>query len=315
MLAKSRSADMKALIHYLALLPLACGAASAEETTALRIAWDRRDSIPLLAWSNVVGQTYLLGKCENFDQPFWTPLIYLTGDGRSTVWTDEAQSCSSRFYRIGVMSGSNWTTKLQSALDRVRASSGARGLAAAVITSSGMWQGTSGFSVPSSDVSIQPQMRFSIASMTKTFTAALIMQLAEEGKLNLDDPISRWVDNYPNITNTITIRQLLTHTSGIYDFTDNPGYLTLITKTPEKQVTLSEVLALVGAPRFPPGRNWEYSSTGFTLLGMVAEAITRQPVHLEFRRRFLEPLQLRGTYLKPPNRRPGTGSWVLRYPL
>src|SRR5262245_35789184 len=77
----------------------------------------------------------------------------------------------------------------------------------------GIWQGTSGFSEPALSNSVLPYMRFSLGSITKTYCTALIMQLAEEGKLSLADPISNWLPTYTNLTNTITVRQLLNHTS------------------------------------------------------------------------------------------------------
>ena len=106
------------------------------------------------------------------------------------------------------------------------------------------------------------------------------------------------------ITNTITVRQLLNHTSGIYDFTDHPSYWAMVSKT-NKFYTPAEVLALVQMPYFAPGRGWHYSNTGFTLLGLIAEAASQNPAAEQIRTRFLEPLQLRGVYLQGSERPSG----------
>jgi D-alanyl-D-alanine carboxypeptidase len=129
------------------------------------------------------------------------------------------------------------------------------------------------------------------------------MQLAEEGKLGLEDPLSRWLPDYPNITNTITIRQLLNHTSGIYNFTENPALWPAIMAN--TNYTHMDCFRFVKPSYFPPGKGYHYSTTGFTLLGLVAEAAGRDSVERQIRSRFLEPLHLTGTYFKGAE--PATG--------
>jgi D-alanyl-D-alanine carboxypeptidase len=278
-----------------ALLAIPAWQAAAQTPPLLAVS--RAQTGPRLTWTNVAGQTYQLLARERLGEGDWLPLVTLTTDGTAANWTDEAPLRPSLFYAVTARADTNWARKLQIALDNARKTYAVKGLSAVVITTNGIWQGTSGFSEPALSNSIQPYMRFSIGSVTKTFTAALIMQLAEEGKLFLTDPISNWLPNYPNITNTITIRQLLNHTSGVYDFTENPAYWPMVSQT-NKVYTPQEVLALVKAPYFPPGGGWHYSSTGYILLGLIAEAISQESVASQIRSRFLEPLQLRSTYLE-----------------
>jgi D-alanyl-D-alanine carboxypeptidase len=253
---------------------------------------------PRITWTNVVGETYrLLTREEVMQQGEWSPLVTLSSDGMTATWTDEAAGPPILFYRLMATAETNWASKLQSALDRGRRSQGAKGVSAVVITTNGIWQGTSGISDTNADSSIQPQMRFSLGSITKTFTTALIMQLAEEGKLMLDDPLSQWLPDYPNITNTITIRQLLNHTSGIYNFTENPIYWPMVSKT-NRVYTPQDVLGLVRTRYFLPGKGFHYSNTGFILLGLVAEAAGQDSVAEQIRSRFLQQLKLPSIYLE-----------------
>jgi D-alanyl-D-alanine carboxypeptidase len=110
--------------------------------------------------------------------------------------------------------------KLQKVLDDRIKKYKTNGVSAAVIFSDDKkWVGTSGISHDT--VSIRPEMVFAVGSITKNFVAALTLKLAEQGILSLNDPISKWLPDYPHIDSEITIRQLLNHTSGIYMFWSN----------------------------------------------------------------------------------------------
>jgi CubicO group peptidase (beta-lactamase class C family) len=122
-----------------------------------------------------------------------------------------------------------------------------------------------------------PETRFNIASMGKTFTAVLVMQLVEQGKLDLHTPIGAYLPEYkiPN-ADKITIHHLLTHTSGLSNYMDNPKY--------EEQRaglrTLDEVMALVTEMPLvfeTPGKEFSYSNSGFIVLGRIIEKITGKP--------------------------------------
>src|SRR5262249_53550908 len=120
---------------------------------------------------------------------------------------------------------------------------------------------------------------FRIASNTKTLTAAVIMQLAQEGRLSVDDPVSKYVPGVPNGDN-ITIAELLEMRSGLYGYTDDPIVSATIDTHPAKVWTTEEVLAIAFAhpPNFPPGARYEYVNTNYALLGLVAEKVDGKPL-------------------------------------
>src|SRR5213592_1883828 len=120
---------------------------------------------------------------------------------------------------------------------------------------------------------------FRIASNTKTMTAAVIMQLAQEGKLGLNDPVSKYVPGLPNGDN-ITIAQLLEMRSGLYNYTNDPIISATIDTDPAKVWTPAELLAIAFAhpANFPPGKEYEYNNTNYALLGLVAEKVEGNPL-------------------------------------
>ena len=187
--------------------------------------------------------------------------------------------------------------KLQQVLDTELARHHGIGVSAAVIIPARTsWHGVSG--VSHGTTSITPEMLFGIGSITKNFMAALILQLAEEGKLSLEDSLSKYLSINPNINGTITIRQLLNHTSGIYNFSEHPSVWDTIFANPQRLWTPEEILTnFVLPPYFSPGTGWHYSNTNYTLLGMIVKEITGSKVSTELRNRFWQPLGLTGTFL------------------
>jgi len=113
---------------------------------------------------------------------------------------------------------------------------------------------------------------FRIASNTKTMTAAVIVQLAQEGRLDLDDPVSKYVPGVPD-GDRITIAELLTMRSGLYNYTDAPEISASVDRDPTKVWTPDEVLTIAfkHPPYFPPGTAYHYSNTNYALLGLIAE--------------------------------------------
>ena len=156
----------------------------------------------------------------------------------------------------------------------------------------------SGVSDLDAETSINPQDRYRIGSITKTFVAAAVLQLAQEGLLKLDSPLSVYVSDFPDAEN-ITIRHLLSHRSGIVDFEFIPGLVEKALQDPTKPWTWQEIIAAVveQEPNFEPGTGYKYSSTNFTLLGVIVEAVTGTSLEDEMRRRFFEPLDLGNTFL------------------
>jgi D-alanyl-D-alanine carboxypeptidase len=139
---------------------------------------------------------------------------------------------------------------------------------------------------------------FRIASNTKTMTAAVILQLEQEDKLRLSDPVSKYVPGVPNGDN-ITIAQLLEMRSGLYNYTNAPELSASIDRDPTKVWTPAELLAIAFAhpPNFPPGAKYEYNNTNYALLGLIIEKVDGRPLAQAMQKRLLEPLGLQNTML------------------
>jgi D-alanyl-D-alanine carboxypeptidase len=139
---------------------------------------------------------------------------------------------------------------------------------------------------------------FRIASNTKTMTAAVIMQLAQHGKLELEHPVSKYVPGVPN-GDTITIAQLLEMRSGLYNYTNDPIMSETIDTNPAKVWTPAELRAIAFAhpTNFPPGKEYEYNNTNYALLGLVAEKADGKPLAQVMHDRLFRPQKMRETEL------------------
>jgi D-alanyl-D-alanine carboxypeptidase len=212
----------------------------------------------------------------------------------------------------GAVIGAATHHRLQAILDRTTGKGRVAGVQVAIRLANGQtWLGHSGqaqFSPlprPLDDDTV-----FAIASVSKTFIAALILQLAEEGKLELDVPFGRYFRDAPR-KDSATIRQLLSHTSGIYDYFANPRYLFRISRawlrsspqpgllSREHAWTYDEIMGLVKNGYCKPGACYHYSNTNYVILGRIAEAVGRAPLDRQLRQRFFRPLGLDDTYYQP----------------
>jgi D-alanyl-D-alanine carboxypeptidase len=139
---------------------------------------------------------------------------------------------------------------------------------------------------------------FRIASNTKTMTAAVILQLAQESKLSLDDAVSKYVPGVPN-GDHISIAELLEMRSGLYNYTDAPGASASIDRHPSKVWSPAAILAIAFAhpPNFPPGTAFEYNNTNYVLLGLIAEKVDGKPLAQAMQSRLFGPLRMRHTVL------------------
>src|SRR4051812_42157236 len=161
-------------------------------------------------------------------------------------------------------------------------------------------------------IAARPAMRYSIGSISKQFTATAILLLAEQGKLSLDDPVAKFV---PGLTrgNEVTIRELLSHTSGYQDFWPQ-DYL----MTPMRQsVTPQQIADRWGKQPldFAPGARWQYSNTNYTLAGMVIEKAGRMPFWRFVQTRLLDPLRLTSAKDFDANPRAADATGYIRYAL
>lgn len=135
-----------------------------------------------------------------------------------------------------------------------------------------------------------------IGSVTKTYVAAVILRLAKGGALALDDRISTWVKDVPG-GDTITIRQLLDHTSGLFNYTDDEAFMTTAFAG-ERSWSPRELLevAVSHDPYFEPGAGWHYSNTNYVLLGMIAEASGKAKIGVLVRQHVLDAIEARATF-------------------
>jgi len=141
--------------------------------------------------------------------------------------------------------------------------------------------------------------RFRVGSVTKTFVATVVLQLVGEGKLRLTDTVERWLPGVVPNGRRITVRRLLNHTSGLFDYGGDRKWLAAAYRDPMRDWTPREIVAVATAhrPHFAPGAGWSYSNTNYFVLGLVVEAATKHALATELRRRILTPLQLRDTSL------------------
>lgn len=161
------------------------------------------------------------------------------------------------------------------------------------------WSGAIGLN---DDVNpMSADLAFEIASNTKTFVAALIMKLEEEGKLSIKDSIGKWLPRkYPNVDGAITIEQMLNHSSGLYDFlNDDPNFEVFADfyNYPSRRWTPDQILdTFVGVPNFKPGTSYRYCNTNFLLAGIVAESAGGATLGSMIHKYFIDPLKLMHTY-------------------
>ncbi len=158
-----------------------------------------------------------------------------------------------------------------------------------------------------------PQMRYSIGSISKQFTAAAILMLAEEGKLSLDDPVSKYI---PGLTsgNEITIRQLLSHTSGYQDYWPQ-DYVPPLMLQPISADGIMDRWAKIPLD-FPPGTKWQYSNTNYVIAGAIVEKVSGQPLLQLLSQRVFMPLGMKSVADTNANKLPPTDpTGYFRYAL
>lgn len=137
---------------------------------------------------------------------------------------------------------------------------------------------------------------YRIGSVTKQFTAAAVMDLAERGRLGVDDEVTRFLPDYPTNGYRLTIRHLLTHTSGITNYTELPQFQSISNeKVPREAV----VRLFAGTFDFPPGQQWAYSNSNYYLLGLIVEKASGMPFEAYLAERILGPLHLQDTWHCP----------------
>jgi D-alanyl-D-alanine carboxypeptidase len=166
----------------------------------------------------------------------------------------------------------------------------------------GTWSQAFGTGNLEGNTPITPNDHFRIGSNTKTFTGTVILQLMDEGKLGLDDPVSEYQPEVPNGEN-ITIRQLLNMTSGLFNYAEDEDFNQTLDTEPQKAWEPRELIEIGFShpPDFSPGEGFHYSNTNTVLLGMIIEQLTGQPLEQAFQERLFVPLGMSDTLLPERN--------------
>jgi CubicO group peptidase (beta-lactamase class C family) len=142
-------------------------------------------------------------------------------------------------------------------------------------------------------VPLRPDSVFRIGSVTKQFTAAGLLMLVEAGRVRLDDPLSRYLPDYPG-GDRITLLQLLNHTAGVRDYTAIPNYVESAIRRDMNTAQMIDVFRNE-RPDFAPGSRWAYSNSGYVLVGAVIEAVTGEPWYAYLERALFRPLGMNHT--------------------
>ncbi len=198
--------------------------------------------------------------------------------------------------------------RLRPVVERLTGPGGSPGALAQVDGRGGRHVATSGVADLRTGAPVDPRSRFRIGSITKTFTATVVLQLAGEGWIDLDAPVERYlpgvVRGADNDGREITVRQLLQHTSGLPDVLDYLSPLDIL-NDPLRHWDARELvdIALPHRREFTPGQGWGYSNTNYLLAGMIIERVTGHTYAHEVRRRIIVPLGLDDTF--PPSDAPG----------
>lgn len=165
-----------------------------------------------------------------------------------------------------------------------------------------------GHSARGGSAPLEENTPFRVASATKTLTAVVLLGLAGEGRLDLDQPVAELLPagllgrlsglgDLP----AITPRQLLAHTAGLYDYFHDAAFAARMAAEPRRRwepVELLEHAARHGEPGFPPGEGFRYSDSGYVLAGLTIEHLAEEPLHAVYRARILDPLAMGATYLE-----------------
>jgi D-alanyl-D-alanine carboxypeptidase len=170
------------------------------------------------------------------------------------------------------------------------------------------WSGAAGHLAHGKSRPLRPDDAFRAASVTKSVTAAVALRLAGDGRLALDEPLGdqlawellqRWraLDALPRTTP----RQLLSHTSGLPNYFSDETFFARLREEPGRAwrpVELVDHAATYGTPRFPPGQGFEYSDTGYVVVGILVEQLTGRPLHEVYRKLVFDPLGMDTTWLE-----------------
>lgn len=206
---------------------------------------------------------------------------------------------------------STWADRFHTVLDSIIPATGGKGASLAIwVPGQGLFTDVYGISYPG--YPITKAHRFGIVSNTKLFIAATMTKLQEQGVLSMEDHLYQWLPTFPNIDSTATIRQLLSHQSGIFDYVENDLLISLMMNDTSHFWTPQEILEYVGDPYFAPGKGYNYSNTNYLLAGMIIEAATGVSWVQNLHDFIFDPLVMDSTFVGAfePRNGPVAAEWI-----
>lgn len=240
---------------------------------------------------------------------FWKQCVRLQHEG-GLVWSSAltmatfmlpGESPASRAVPdVQAFSWESAAPELQHAIDSLQLASQSPGIQVAIRQGDRLlWSGITG-STGDGRTPLAREHLFRIGGITKTFTAAVILQLADEGKLRLGDTVARWFPHLPN-ADLITVRHLLEHRSGIRELLKGRSFLARAALFPGHRFSSADVVEYLctARPYSAPGTGFHYSNSNYVLLGAIAERLTDSCASSLIRTRLLEPLHLEQTVFLP----------------
>ena len=187
--------------------------------------------------------------------------------------------------------------KLQDAVTAVQQRLDIQGVSAAVLWNGQRYTPCAGFSFAGRAVT--DDMMLAIGSNTKTMTAVLLLRLQEDGLLDLDNAVSKHLPPHPRINPSITVRQLLNHTSGLGEYAGGQAYRDSVLANPRRTWQREELFAMIPPAAAAPGEAWAYCNTNYLVAGAIAEMVGGMPLHQLLARYISTPLQLDSLRLFP----------------
>lgn len=189
-----------------------------------------------------------------------------------------------------------WADTLNHLLTKSRIDEGMKGLAAGVVFSDGsVWSAADGYH---GNTTLSKDYLYDIGSNTKSMVSTIILQMEEEGKLSIDDTLYKYLSPIQHVSNGITLKQLLSHRSGVFSYTNHTNFSPEINTNDTKFWHPDSILTNFLSPaNFSPGSSFKYSNTGYLLLGQVAEAIDNKPLNQILSDRIFNPIGLDSTFL------------------
>lgn len=186
---------------------------------------------------------------------------------------------------------------LEQTLAQFASSNNMEGVASAVVFPDGTtWSGATG---NYGAKALHTNLLYDIGSNTKTMISTIIMMLEEEGKLSINDTLYKYINPLPHVPNSISLKLLLNHRSGIANYTEHPDFIDTLFADPNFFWHPDTILKhFTFSPKFPAGTSYDYSNTNYILLGKVIEAVEGLPLNQVLHNRIFTPLQMNHSYLE-----------------